>query len=61
MQLVEENSPRDPSGIIALANALREHTNLQEFFWNDLNFQMEAVQITALDPVLLALPAFPHL
>jgi hypothetical protein len=27
--------PRDPSGLAALANALREHTALQEFTWFD--------------------------
>jgi hypothetical protein len=57
--------PRDPSGIgiIALANALREHTSLQEFIWNDScsRVHMEAAQITALDRVLWALPACPHL
>jgi hypothetical protein len=52
--------PRDPSGMIALANALREHTVLQEFGWYDWNGQ-EAVQSAALDPVLLALPACPQL
>jgi hypothetical protein len=53
--------PRDPSGLLALANALREHTVLQEFTWFDSNFCPESSQITALDPVLRALPACPHL
>jgi hypothetical protein len=52
--------PRDPSGMIALANALREHTALQEFGWFCWNVQ-EAVQSAAPDPVLLALPACPQL
>jgi hypothetical protein len=51
--------PRDPSGLAALANALREHTVLQEFGWFDL--RLEATPITPLDPVLRALPACPHL
>jgi hypothetical protein len=51
--------PRDPSGLAALANALREHTVLQEFGWCD--FAPETVQITALDPVLQALLACPYL
>jgi hypothetical protein len=55
--------PRYPSGLIALANALREHTTLREFGWIDHCFRMEAAQITAVDPVLwaCALPACPHL
>jgi hypothetical protein len=52
---------RDPSGIAALANALREHSGLQEFTWNDFRSRLAAAQIPALDPVLLALPACPHL
>ncbi len=54
-----ETLPRDPSGLAALANALREHTVLQEFGWCD--FAPETVQITALDPVLQALRACPYL
>jgi hypothetical protein len=53
--------PRDPSGLTALANALRDHTNLQAFNWADPIFQMEAAPISGLDPVLLALPACPNL
>jgi hypothetical protein len=53
--------PGDPSGMIALASALREHSTLQEFIWADHLSQLETVQITALDPLLKALPACPHL
>jgi hypothetical protein len=56
-----ESIPRDPSGMIALANALREHTALQEFLWADLCTRRETAQITAPDPVLQSLPACPHL
>jgi hypothetical protein len=56
-----ETFPRDPSGLIALANALREHTTLREFAWIDNCSRTEAAQITAVDPVLWALPACPHL
>jgi hypothetical protein len=52
---------RDPSGMIALANALQEHTAFQEFTWTDGYYWQEATQITSLDPVLQALPACPHL
>jgi hypothetical protein len=55
--------PGDSSGLTALANALQEHTHLQIFGWIDLYSQQpeEAAQITAIDPVLWALPACPHL
>jgi hypothetical protein len=53
--------PRYPSGLTALANALREHTALQEFIWGDLYSRTEAAQITSIDLVLWALPAGPHL
>jgi hypothetical protein len=53
--------PGDSSGLIALANALREHTNLQVFGWIDLYSQTEAAQITTIDSVLQALPACQHL
>jgi hypothetical protein len=56
-----ETFPRDSSGLTALANALREHTSLQEFTWFDFDSRLEAAQITAVDPVLWALPACPHL
>jgi hypothetical protein len=51
----------DPSGLTALANALREHKVLQEFIWADLCARPEAAQIAALDHVIRALPACPHL
>jgi hypothetical protein len=55
--------PRDPSGQTAFVNALREHTSLQDFFWFDYcnHTQLEAAQNALLDPVLLTLPACPHL
>jgi hypothetical protein len=55
--------PRDSSGLTALISALRKHTGLQEFHWIDLysRVQLEAVQSAALDPVLKALAACPHL
>jgi hypothetical protein len=53
--------PRDPSGMIALANALREHTGLRDFMWVDFGPLQETVQRAALDPVLWAVAANPHL
>jgi hypothetical protein len=53
--------PRDPSGLTALANTLREHTGLQEFTLFDFCPLLETAQSTALDPVLQALLACPHL
>jgi hypothetical protein len=53
--------PRDPAGLLALANALREHRTLREFGWIDHCYRMEAAQITAVDPVLWVLPGCPHL
>jgi hypothetical protein len=53
-----ENFPRNPSGMIALAGALRQHTTLQECTGVD---RSEAVQDLSPDVVLLALPACPHL
>jgi hypothetical protein len=53
--------PKDPAGLIALASALREHTTLQEFGWIDHCSRVEVAQITAVDHVLWALPACPHL
>jgi hypothetical protein len=61
INILGETIPRDPSGMIALANALREHTALQEFTWADLCTRLETAQITAPDPVLQALSACPHL
>jgi hypothetical protein len=54
-----ETVPRDPSGLTALANALREHTALEEFTWID--WRPLALSDLALDPVLRALSACPHL
>jgi hypothetical protein len=51
--------PRDPSGLTVLANALREHTALQEFGWVDICSRIEVAQSAALDPVLLK-PMCPH-
>jgi hypothetical protein len=58
-----ETFPIDPLGVTALANALREHTALQVFGWYDClsHSQLEAVQITAVDHILLTLSACPHL
>jgi hypothetical protein len=50
--------PRDPSGLIALADTLRAYTTLREFTWVD---RMEAVQDLSPDVVLQALPACIHL
>jgi hypothetical protein len=52
----------DQSGIAALASALREHAASQEFHCYDFCSAQEAQQDnTALDPVIRALPACPHL
>jgi hypothetical protein len=56
-----EPFPRDPSELFALANALREHTALEEFGWVDFCQRLEAEQNTTIDPVLRALRACPHL
>jgi hypothetical protein len=48
--------PRDPSGLISLATALREHTALQDFTW----FDWAPRDVTS-DPVLRALPSCCHL
>jgi hypothetical protein len=53
--------PGYPSGVTAFANALREHTALEDFTWADLYSQTEAAQINNIDPVLRALTACPHL
>jgi hypothetical protein len=57
------SSPRHPSGVFALAKALREHTNLQDFTWIDINSpnQLEALNSAAVDPVLRVLPWCPYL
>jgi hypothetical protein len=49
-----------PSGLIALANALREHTALQEFTWKGCDSR-RGPRDFSLDPVFRALPACPHL
>jgi hypothetical protein len=54
-----DNLPSDQSGMIALADALREHPTLQEFTWVD--FCPRVQDATAINPVLWALPACPHL
>jgi hypothetical protein len=56
-----ESFPRDPSGMIALSNALREHTTLQAFTWVDWCFEGEEQAEAHPNPVLRALPACPHL
>jgi hypothetical protein len=56
-----ETFPSDSLGLIALARALREHTGLQDFRLINICPRVEAAQTTALDPVLQALPACPHL
>jgi hypothetical protein len=56
-----ETFPSDSSGMIALANSLRQHTTLQEFTWIDHCSRLESAQNTALNPVLQVLPASPHL
>jgi hypothetical protein len=57
-----ETFPRDPSGLIALANALGEHTALQGFIWDDFcSPQEETPQDVSPDPVLQALLACPYL
>jgi hypothetical protein len=55
-----EISPRDSSGLTALASALRKHQSLKGFTWIAWSPLLEAAQITALDPVLQELSACPH-
>jgi hypothetical protein len=52
---------RDQSGLVMLGNALRQHSSLVDFSWFDICSPDEESQNTTLDPVLLALPACPHL
>jgi hypothetical protein len=59
--IIGDTLPRDAFGLIALANALREHTALQVFTWADRCSRLEAAHITALDPVLRSLHACPQL
>jgi hypothetical protein len=51
--------PRDPSGLAALANALREHTALQIFAWFDCSCRIPPDVTT--EPMLRVLPECPHL
>jgi hypothetical protein len=54
--------PRDPSGLTALASALRNHTGLQSFsLINERPLLEAAAHSTAFDPVLKALLACPHI
>jgi hypothetical protein len=59
--LERESFPRDPSGMIALANALREHAALEELTWFEFGSRIEVAQNTVIDPVLCALLACPQL
>jgi Ran GTPase-activating protein (RanGAP) involved in mRNA processing and transport len=52
---------RDPSGLTALANALRDHTDLQVFSLLDICPRLEAAQDDTPDVLLQSLPACPHL
>jgi hypothetical protein len=63
MDVEGETLFRDPSGLAALANALREHSVLHEFTWFDFESRLEpaAAQNTALDLLLEALSACLHL
>jgi hypothetical protein len=56
--LCVEHFPRDSSGLAALANAVREHTEFRLYDWFTLP---GTAQSTSLDPLLLALSACPHL
>jgi hypothetical protein len=57
-----ETFPGDSQGLAALANALREHTVLQEFACIDFSHvQLQAAQNTALNSLLQALSACLHL
>jgi hypothetical protein len=54
--------PSEPSGLIAIANALQQHTALQEFTWHDLGSWREAApRDFSVDTIIRALPACPHL
>jgi hypothetical protein len=57
----QETRNLDQSGLVMLANALRQHSSLVDFSWFDICSLEEESQISTLDPVLLALPACPHL
>jgi hypothetical protein len=54
--------PRDTLGLTTLANALREHTALREFFWYDSVSWLESAPVDlSPDLVLQSLPASCHL
>jgi hypothetical protein len=61
IDLEGESLPRDPSGLTALSNALKEHASLQGIIWVDHRSRLESTHLTALDPVLRALPTCRHL
>jgi hypothetical protein len=63
IEIYGDTFPMDPSGVNALANALREHTGLQEFTWFDScsNIELETVQTTPVDHIIRTLTACPHL
>jgi hypothetical protein len=56
-----ETIPIDSSGLNALASALRKHTVLEKFSLIESGPLLGTAQSTALDPVIRALPACPHL
>jgi hypothetical protein len=59
--LDERAFPRDPSGLSALASALREHTGLKLFTWVDAcSPLLEAAQSTAFDQLFRVLSVCPH-
>lgn len=63
LNIDSQTFPRAPSGLAALANALREHTVLQEFtVYDNLSSWTEtAPPYLSLDPVFRALIACPYL
>jgi hypothetical protein len=62
IDLYSQNFPGDSSGLTALANALREHTALQDFNWYDYVSRLEAAPVDlSPDLVLRALPSCPQL
>jgi hypothetical protein len=61
IDIYSETFPRDSSGLTALASALRERMGLREFTLIDQHSTEEAAQSTAIDPLLQALSACPHL
>jgi hypothetical protein len=56
-----ETRNRDHSGLVMLGNAIRQHSSLVDFSWFNMCSLEEESLKTTLDPVLLALPACPHL